>query len=140
MADTPKPTRKQSNLVLVAALAANLGIAVAKFIAAGISGSSSMLTEGVHSVVDSGNQMLLLYGKHRAKKPADHDHPFGYGRELYFWSFVVAILIFAVGAGVSIYEDWLHIIEPEEWTSAQPTYIILDVPFLKAVTSDRKSF
>src|SRR3546814_14968669 len=64
---------KQSNLVLVAALAANLGIAVAKFIAAGISGSSSMLTEGVHSVVDSGNQMLLLYGKHRAKKPADHD-------------------------------------------------------------------
>src|SRR3546814_4671218 len=75
MADTPKPTGKQSNLVLVAALAANLGIAVAKFIAAGISGSSSMLTEGVHSVVDSGNQMLLLYGKHRAKKPADHDHP-----------------------------------------------------------------
>src|SRR3546814_15064522 len=86
MADTPKPTGKQSNLVLVAALAANLGIAVAKFIAAGISGSSSMLTEGVHSVVDSGNQMLLLYGKHRAKKPADPDHPFGYGRELYFRS------------------------------------------------------
>src|SRR3546814_16161175 len=93
MADTPKPTGKQSNLVLVAALAANLGIAVAKFIAAGISGSSSMLTEGVHSVVDSGNQMLLLYGKHRAKKPADHDPPFGYGPELYFWSFLRATLI-----------------------------------------------
>src|SRR3546814_18257881 len=120
MADTPKPTGKQSNLVLVAALAANLGIAVAKFIAAGISGSSSMLTEGVHSVVDSGNQMLLLYGKQRAKKPADHDHPFGYGRELYFWSFVVAILLFAVGAGVSIYEGWLPLIAPEGMTSPHP--------------------
>src|SRR3546814_15981606 len=83
-----------------------------------------MLTEGVHSVVDSGNQMLLLYGKHRAKKPADHDHPFGYGRELYFWSFVVAILIFAVGAGVSIYEGWLHIIEPEEMPRAKLNYIV----------------
>src|SRR3546814_10041923 len=71
--------------------------------------------------------MLLLYGKHRAKKPADHDHPFGYGLELYFWSFVVAILIFAVGAGVSIYEGWLHIIEPEEMTSATLNYIVLGV-------------
>src|SRR3546814_18767845 len=79
--------------------------------------------------------MLLLYGKHRAKKPADHDHPFGYGRELYFWSFVVAILIFAVGAGVSIYEGWLHIIAPEEMTSATLNYIVLGVAFLMEGTS-----
>ena len=82
MAENISTPKKESNLVILAALAANLGIAVAKFIAAGISGSSSMLTEGFHSIVDSGNQVLLLYGKHRAKKPADHDHPFGYGREL----------------------------------------------------------
>ncbi|HVI98808.1 MAG TPA: cation diffusion facilitator family transporter [Sphingomonas sp.] len=135
MAENPAPPAKESNLVLFVALAANLGIAVAKFIAASISGSSSMLTEGVHSVVDSGNQVLLLYGKHRAKKPADHDHPFGYGRELYFWSFVVAILIFAIGSGVSIYEGWLHIAEPEEMTSATLNYIVLGVAFAMEGTS-----
>jgi len=104
--------RIRENIVLYGALAANLGIGVAKFIAAAITGSSSMLTEGVHSCVDSGNQILLLYGQHRAKRPPDEIHPFGYGRELYFWAFVVAILIFAVGAGVSVYEGYLHIIEP----------------------------
>ncbi|MGN6375563.1 MAG: cation diffusion facilitator family transporter [Sphingomonas sp.] len=119
--------REGSNLVLYAALAANLGIAVAKFIAAAISGSSSMLTEGFHSVVDSGNQMLMLYGTHRSKRPPDHQHPFGYGREVYFWSFVVAILIFAVGAGVSVYEGYQHIIEPEKLQSATLNYIVLAV-------------
>ncbi|TPG43440.1 cation transporter [Sphingomonas koreensis] len=117
----------ESNLVIFAALAANLGIAVAKFIAAALSGSSSMLSEAFHSVVDSGNQVLLLYGQHRAKKPPDHQHPFGYGRELYFWSFVVAILIFAIGAGVSIYEGYRHILEPEELTSPTLNYIVLAV-------------
>src|SRR5690349_12409046 len=103
----------KSNLVLFAALFANLGIAVAKFVASAVSGSSSMLTEGVHSLVDSGNQLLLLYGKRRAKRGPDAAHPFGYGRELYFWSFVVAILIFGLGAGISVYEGWEHTRAPE---------------------------
>ena len=118
---------QQSNLVLYAALAANLGIGVAKFVAAGITGSSSMLTEGVHSCVDSGNQLLLLYGQKRAAKPADEAHPFGYGRELYFWAFVVAILIFAVGAGVSIYEGYRHVLTPEDLTDPLVNYIVLAV-------------
>jgi len=126
-------TKKKSwrdNIVLFGALAANLGIAVAKFIAAAITGSSSMLTEGVHSVVDSGNQVLLLYGQRRARRPADAAHPFGYGRELYFWAFVVAILIFAIGAGVSIYEGYLHIIEPEPLADPLVNYIVLAIAAL----------
>jgi cation diffusion facilitator family transporter len=117
----------RANIVIYAALAANLGIAVAKFVAAAITGSSSMLTEGVHSMVDSGNQGLLLYGQHRAKRPPDVEHPFGYGRELYFWAFVVAILIFGLGAGVSIYEGWKHIAEPEPLRNPLVNYIVLGV-------------
>ncbi|MFC0103664.1 cation diffusion facilitator family transporter [Sphingopyxis terrae] len=120
----------RANLVLFGALFANLGIAVAKFVAAGISGSSSMLTEGVHSLVDSGNQLLLLYGQARAKRPPDAFHPFGYGRELYFWAFVVAILIFAIGAGVSIYEGWVHIAAPEPLRDPTINYIVLAVAFV----------
>lgn len=120
----------RDNIVLFGALAANLGIAIAKFIAAAITGSSSMLTEGVHSVVDSGNQVLLLYGQRRARRPADAAHPFGYGRELYFWAFVVAILIFAIGAGVSIYEGYLHVIEPEPLADPLVNYIVLGIAAL----------
>jgi cation diffusion facilitator family transporter len=121
--------RIRENIVLYGALAANVGIAIAKFVAAAITGSSAMLTEGVHSLVDSGNQILLLYGQHRAKRPADAAHPFGYGRELYFWAFVVAILIFAVGAGVSIYEGWLHIQDPEPLRDPLVNYIVLAIAF-----------
>ncbi len=117
----------RANLVLYAALAANIGIAVAKFVAAAITASSSMLTEGVHSLVDSLNQILLLYGQRRAKRPPDAEHPFGYGRELYFWAFVVAILIFGVGAGVSVYEGYLHIVDPEPLRDPLVNYIVLGI-------------
>lgn len=114
-----------SRLVLFAALAANLGIAAAKFAAAAISGSSAMLTEGFHSVVDSINQLLLLYGQKRASRPPDARHPLGYGRELYFWSFVVAILIFSTGAGLSIYEGVRHLQHPEPIRSPWINYVVL---------------
>ena len=104
--------KADNNRVLIIALAANVGIAVAKFVAAAITGSSAMLTEGVHSLVDSTNQLLLMYGQKRAAKPADALHPAGYGRELYFWSFIVAILVFSLGAGVSLYEGIRHLIDP----------------------------
>ena len=113
-----------STRTIFVALAANAGIAAAKFVAAGITGSSAMLTEGVHSLVDSTNQVLLLYGRKRATKAPDALHPFGYGRELYFWSFVVAILVFALGAGVSVYEGVLHIIDPEPAASPLIAFVV----------------
>lgn len=125
----------RANIVIYAALAANLGIAVAKFVAAAISGSSSMLTEGVHSLVDTGNQGLLLYGQYRARRAPDADHPFGYGRELYFWAFIVAILIFGLGAGVSVYEGWLHITAPEPLRDPLINYIVLAIAFALEGTS-----
>jgi cation diffusion facilitator family transporter len=121
--------KAESNRVLALALAANVGIAVAKFAAAAITGSSAMLTEGVHSLVDSSNQLLLMYGQKRAAKPADAIHPGGYGRELYFWSFVVALLVFALGAGVSIYEGVLHFLSPEPAVSPLIAYGVLGVAF-----------
>jgi cation diffusion facilitator family transporter len=122
--------KAENNRVLVIALAANVGIAVAKFAAAAITGSSAMLTEGVHSLVDSTNQLLLMYGQKRAAKPADALHPGGYGRELYFWSFVVALLVFALGAGVSVYEGVLHFLEPEPAVSPLIAYGVLLIAFL----------
>ncbi len=115
---------------LLIALGANLGIAAAKFAAAAVTGSSAMLTEGVHSLVDSTNQVLLLYGRKRARRPADEKHPFGYGRELYFWSFVVAILVFALGAGVSVYEGVIHILHPEPATDPLIAFVVLGVAIL----------
>lgn len=125
----------RANIVLFGALFANLGIAIAKFVAASITGSSSMLSEGFHSVVDSLNQVLLLYGEHRADRPPDKNHPFGYGRELYFWAFVVAILIFAVGAGISLYEGYIHYLDPEPLRDPTINYVVLGVAFLMEGTS-----
>jgi cation diffusion facilitator family transporter len=119
-----------SKKVIYAALAGNSLIAVTKFIAAGISGSSAMLSEGIHSLVDTGNQGLLLYGLHRAKRPADSDFPFGYGKEIYFWSFVVAILIFALGAGISIYEGIHRLLEPKPLGDPTINYIVLGLAML----------
>src|SRR5919107_753875 len=119
-----------NNRTLLIAFGANLGIAGAKFVAAAITGSSAMLTEGVHSVVDSTNQLLLIWGRRQARKPPDHFHPMGYGRELYFWSFVVAVLVFALGAGVSVYEGIIHIAYPEHAVSPVIGYTVLLIAFV----------
>lgn len=119
-----------SKTAIYAALAGNALIAVTKFVAASISGSSAMFSEGVHSLVDTGNQGLLLYGLKRAKQPADERFPFGHGKEVYFWSFVVAILIFALGSGVSFYEGFHRLSAPEPLQSALINYIVLGLSIL----------
>lgn len=112
---------------MYAALAANLAIAITKFVAASLTGSSAMWSEGVHSLVDTGNQALLLYGMRRAKRPPDARFPFGYGKEVYFWTFVVALLVFATGAGLSFYEGWRHLREPAELTNPLINYAVLAI-------------
>lgn len=119
-----------SKRVIYAALAGNLAIALTKFAAAAFTGSSAMLSEGVHSLVDTGNGALLLYGMHRAARPPDRTHPLGHGRELYFWSFIVALLVFALGAGVSFYEGVIHIMAPEPVVNAKVNYVVLGLSFL----------
>lgn len=119
-----------SKKVILAALVGNALIAVTKFVASAFTGSSAMMSEGVHSLVDTGNQVLLLYGLKRSAKPADQKFPFGYGKEIYFWSFVVAILIFAVGAGISIYEGLHHMAHPEPMKSVFINYIVLTLAMI----------
>lgn len=114
-----------STKVIIAALIGNAAISITKFFAAFTTGSSAMLSEGIHSLVDTGNQVLLLHGMKQAKKPADEAFPFGHGKEIYFWSFVVAILIFAVGSGVSIYEGVRHVIQPSQIENPMVNYIVL---------------
>lgn len=119
-----------SKKVIYAALLGNALIAVTKFVAAFMTRSSAMFSEGVHSVVDTGNQVLLLHGLRQSKKPADERFPFGHGKEIYFWSFVVAILIFAVGAGVSVYEGVRHLFHPSPIESPLVNYVVLALAML----------
>ena len=119
-----------SKKVILAALAGNTLISITKFGAAAYTGSSAMLSEGIHSLVDTGNQFLLLYGIKRASKPADADFPFGYGKEIYFWSFIVAILIFALGGGISIYEGISNLQHPEPISSPIVNYVVLGLAMI----------
>jgi cation diffusion facilitator family transporter len=114
-----------SKTAIYAALVGNALIAVTKFVAASISGSAAMFSEGIHSLVDTGNQVLLLYGLKRAEKPPDAEFPFGHGKEVYFWSFVVAILIFGLGAGASLYQGWHHLNDPTPMGSLTINYVVL---------------
>lgn len=115
---------------IYAALIGNVLIAITKGIAASITGSSAMLSESVHSAVDTGNALLLLYGLKRAAKPPDQRHPYGYGRELYFWCFVVALLVFALGACISFYEGFHHLRNPEPIDRPVINYVVLGLAFL----------
>jgi cation diffusion facilitator family transporter len=119
-----------SKKVIFAALAGNTLIAITKFLAAFFTGSSAMLSEAIHSLVDTGNQGLLLYGIARSKRPPDEAFPFGHGKEIYFWSFIVAILIFALGGGVSIYEGIKHLGHPEPIENPLVNYLVLGLAML----------
>jgi cation diffusion facilitator family transporter len=122
--------KSESPVAVYGALTANLIIAVSKFIAAYFTRSSAMLSEGIHSVVDTGNEIFLLIGIKKSKRLPDEIHPFGYGKELYFWSFIVAVLIFGIGGGMSFYEGIKHIISPEEMRNPFWNYIVLAVAFI----------
>lgn len=115
----------ESRTAVYGALAANVAITVTKFIVAGLTGSSAMLAEGIHSLVDSGNSLLLLLGEHRSEQPASAQHPFGHGKELYFWSLIVAVLIFGAGGAVSFWEGVLHVRNPHALEDPFWNYIVL---------------
>lgn len=116
---------QEAKTAVVAAILGNLAIAVTKFFAAAVSGSSAMLSEAIHSLVDTGNGALILLGIHNSRKPPDAEHPFGHGRELYFWTLMVGVLIFGVGGGMSVYEGLTHIANPSPIEDAKWSYIVL---------------
>jgi len=126
----PDDSAAGSRTAVRAALVGNVLVAATKAGAAVFTGSSAMLSEAVHSFVDTGNELLLLYGMRRAAKRADREHPAGYGRELYFWSFIVALLVFALGAGVSIYEGVHHVLDPQPIDNAIVSELVLAAAFV----------
>jgi len=127
--------RHSARAAVYTALAGNLAVALTKLVAAAITGSASMFSEAVHSVVDSGNEALILYGYRRATRKPDVVHPLGFGRELYFWSFIVALLLFALGAGVSIYQGIWHVIVPQPMEHVTVSYVVLGLSFIFESTS-----
>ncbi|MEP7214092.1 MAG: cation diffusion facilitator family transporter [Acidobacteriota bacterium] len=130
MAKINPPEENESKTAIFAAIIGNLLIAVTKFAAAAFTGSSAMLTEGIHSVVDTGNGVLMLYGLKKSAKPPDEAHPFGHGRELYFWTLIVAVSIFGVGGGVSIFEGITHILNPVPIENPGLNYAVLGASFV----------
>ncbi|EET81039.1 MULTISPECIES: cation diffusion facilitator family transporter [Acinetobacter] len=126
---------ESNKLVVYAALIGNLIIAMVKFVAAYLTNSSAMLSEAIHSVVDTLNEILLLYGLKKSQQPANMRHPFGYGRELYFWAFIVALMVFALGSVVSIYQGIQHIRHPEEIVSPVINYVVLGIAIVVEGTS-----
>ena len=125
-----KSETSESRLAVVAAIVGNVAIAAVKFVAAALTGSSAMLSEAIHSVVDTGNGSLLLLGIRQSARPADKSHPFGYGKELYFWTLVVAISIFGIGGGMSILEGIIHLLHPAQLQNPLINYIVLGVSAL----------
>jgi len=115
----------ESRIAVYGAIAANIAIAIMKFVVAAITGSSAMLSEGIHSLVDTGNGVLLLVGIRLSQRKPTAEHPFGHGKEIYFWSLIVAVLIFGLGGGVSAYEGILHILNPKPLRDAFWSYIVL---------------
>ena len=126
---------ESNKIVVYAALFGNLAIALVKFVASYITNSSAIFSEAIHSVVDTLNEILLLYGMKKSEKPANAKHPFGYGRELYFWAFIVALMVFALGAIVSIYQGIQHVLHPEAMLNPTINYIVLSIAILCEGTS-----
>lgn len=126
---------QEAKTAVVAAILGNLAIATTKFFAAAFSGSSAMLSEAIHSLVDTGNGGLILLGLRNSRKPPDKEHPFGHGRELYFWTLMVGVLIFGVGGGMSVYEGLTHLSHPKLIEDAKWSYIVLALSFVFESTS-----
>ena len=126
---TPMPGT-DSKSAIYASIGANVVIAITKLVTAAITGSSAMVAEGLHSLVDAGDGTLLLVGRARSRRPADEQHPFGHAKELYFWTLIVAMIFFAVGGGVSVYEGVLQMVHPEPLRDPTPAYIVLAIAAL----------
>lgn len=126
----PAPPVADRPIAVYGAFAANLAIAVVKFVAAAVTGSSAMLSEGIHSLVDTANQVLLLVGVRRGQRPADAEHPFGHGSELYVWALLVAVALFGIGGGLAFYEGVSHLQHPSELTDPTWNYAVLGFAFV----------